>query len=88
MFYILNPVNLKLEKLVICTCGIAKFETGALYITHNYIINDSSPSDPGWTNFSIKRYFDKNVNTVCCAAFLKLVSFQAQRQHLKGSIYH
>ena len=39
---ILNPVYLKLEKLVICICGIAKFETGALYITYNYIINDSS----------------------------------------------
>ena len=39
---ILNPVYLKLEKLVICTCGIAKFETDALYITYNYIINDSS----------------------------------------------
>ena len=32
---ILNPVYLKLEKLVICICGIAKFETGALYITYN-----------------------------------------------------
>ena len=39
---ILNSVYLKLEKLVICICGIAKFETGALYITCNYIINDSS----------------------------------------------
>ena len=39
---ILNPVYFKLEKLVICICGIAKFETGALYITYNYIINDSS----------------------------------------------
>ena len=39
---ILNLVYLKLEKLVICLCGIAKFETGALYITYNYIINDSS----------------------------------------------
>ena len=39
---ILNPVYLKLEKLVICICGIAKFETGALYTTYNYIINDSS----------------------------------------------
>ena len=39
---ILNPVYLKLEKLVICICGIAKFETGALYITYNYITNDSS----------------------------------------------
>ena len=39
---ILNPVYLKLEKLVICICGIAKLETGALYITYNYIINDSS----------------------------------------------
>ena len=39
---ILNPVYLKLEKLVICICGIAKFETGALYITYNYIMNDSS----------------------------------------------
>ena len=39
---ILNPVYLELEKLVICICGIAKFETGALYITYNYIINDSS----------------------------------------------
>ena len=40
--HILNPVYLKLEKVVICICGIAKFETGALYITYNYIINDSS----------------------------------------------
>ena len=39
---ILNPVYLKLEKLVISTCGIAKFETGALYITYDFIINDSS----------------------------------------------
>ena len=39
---ILNPVYLKLEKLFICICGIAKFETGALYITYYYIINDSS----------------------------------------------
>ena len=39
---ILNPVYLKLEKLVICICGIAKFETGALYITYNCIINDSN----------------------------------------------
>ena len=39
---ILNPVYLKLEKLVICICGIAKFETGALYITYNYVINDKS----------------------------------------------
>ena len=39
---ILNLVYLKLEKLVICICGIAKLETGALYITYNYIINDSS----------------------------------------------
>ena len=39
---IINPLYLKLEKLVICICGIAKFETGALYITYNYIINDSS----------------------------------------------
>ena len=42
ILYILNPVYLKLEKLVICTCGIAKFDIGALYITYNYIINDSS----------------------------------------------
>ena len=39
---VLNPVYVKLEKLVICICGIPKFETGALYITYNYIINDSS----------------------------------------------
>ena len=39
---ILNPVYLNLEKLVICICGIVKLETGALYITYNYIINDSS----------------------------------------------
>ena len=39
---ILNPVYLNLEKQVICICGIAKLETGALYITYNYIINDSS----------------------------------------------
>ena len=39
---ILNPVYLKLEQLVICICVIAKFETGALYITYNYIVNDSS----------------------------------------------
>ena len=42
MLYILNPVYLKLEKRVIYTCGIAKFETGALYMTYNYIIDDSS----------------------------------------------
>ena len=42
MLYILNPIYLKLKKLVICTCGIAKFKTGALYITYYYIINDSS----------------------------------------------
>ena len=35
MLYILNPVYLKIEKLVICTCGIAKIETGALNITYN-----------------------------------------------------
>ncbi|CAM9844537.1 unnamed protein product, partial [Ascophyllum nodosum] len=34
------------------------------------------------------RSFDKNVNPVCCAEFLGIVSYQAQRQHLKGSIYH
>ena len=39
---ILNSIYLKLDKLVVCICGIAKFETGALYITYNYIINDSS----------------------------------------------
>ena len=39
---ILNTVYLKLEKLVICICGIANFETGALYIMYNYIINDLS----------------------------------------------
>ena len=38
----LNLVFLKLEKLVICIRGIAKFETGNLHITCNYIINDSS----------------------------------------------
>ena len=42
MLYILNLVYLKLEKLVICSCGIAKFETGALYMTYNCIIDDSS----------------------------------------------
>ena len=31
---------------------------------------------------------DKNVNHICCAAFLKPVSFQAHSQHHKGSIYH
>ena len=47
------------------------------------------PSDPGWTNYSTRRFFDKNVNHICCAAlFLKLVSFQAHSQHHKGSIYH
>ena len=46
------------------------------------------PSGPGWTNYSVRRSFDKNINPVCCAAFLRLVYFQAQRQHLKGSIYH
>ena len=30
---ILNPVYFKLEKRVICICGIVKFETGALYTT-------------------------------------------------------
>ena len=39
---ILIPLYLKLEKLVICICGMAKFETGALYITYNYVINDLS----------------------------------------------
>ena len=39
---ILNTICLKLEKLVIFICGIAKFETGALYITYNYIINGSA----------------------------------------------
>ena len=38
----IKPGIFKLEKLAICTCGIAKFETGALYITYNYIINDLS----------------------------------------------
>ena len=38
---ILNPVYLKLEKLVI-SIAASQFETGALYITYNYIINDSS----------------------------------------------
>ena len=38
----IKPGILKAGKLVICICGIAKFETGALYITYNYIINDSS----------------------------------------------
>ena len=46
------------------------------------------PSGPGWTNYSTRRSFDKNVNHICCAAFLKLVSFQAHSQHHKGSIYH
>ena len=45
------------------------------------------PSGPGWTNYSTRRYFDKNVNHICCAAFLKLVSFQAHSQHHKRSIY-
>ena len=39
---ILNPVYLKLGKMVIFICGVAKFETGALYITYNYTINDLS----------------------------------------------
>ena len=39
---IFNPVYLKLEKLVICICGIEKFGAGALYIMYNYLINDSS----------------------------------------------
>ena len=39
---IFNPVYLKLKKLVICICGIETFGTGALYITYDYIINDSS----------------------------------------------
>ena len=38
----IKPGILKAGKPVICICGIAKFETGALYITYNYIINDSS----------------------------------------------
>ena len=45
-------------------------------------------SGPGWTNYSTRRSFDKNVNHISCAAFLKLVSFQAHSQHHKGSIYH
>ena len=48
-----------------------------------------TPSGPGWTNYSsIRRSFDVNVNPDCCAAFFRLVSFETQRQHLKGSIYH
>ena len=46
------------------------------------------PSGPGWTNYRTRRSFDKNVNHICCAAFLKPVSFQAHSQHHKGSIYH
>ena len=38
----IKPGILKAGKPVICICGIAKFETGALYITYNYIINDWS----------------------------------------------
>ena len=41
-----------------------------------------------WTNYSTRRSFDKNVNHICCAAFLKPVSFQAHSQHHKDSIYH
>ena len=98
---------------MICICGIAKFETGALYITYNFIINDSSrcifligglivitetiapvwrvEDDPfGSRAYQLqhKTVLWQNVDPVCCAAFLRLVSFQAQRQHLKGSIYH
>ena len=47
-----------------------------------------TPSDPGWTNYSTRRSFDKNVKHICCAAFLKLVSFQAHSQHHKGLIHH
>ena len=32
----IKPGILKAGKPVICICGIAKFETGALYITYNY----------------------------------------------------
>ncbi|CAM9568910.1 unnamed protein product [Ascophyllum nodosum] len=46
------------------------------------------PSGLGWTNYRTRRSFDKNVNHICCAAFLKPVSFQAHSQHHKGSIYH
>ena len=47
-----------------------------------------TPLDPGWTNYSTRRSFDKNVKHICCAAFLKLVSFQAHSQHHKGLIHH
>ena len=46
------------------------------------------PSGPGRTDYSTRRSFDNNVDHICCAAFLKLVSFQAHSQHYKGSIYH
>ena len=45
-------------------------------------------SGPGWTNYSTRRSFDKNVNHICCVAFLKLGFFQAHSQYHKGSIYH
>ena len=38
---ILNPVHLKRENRVSCTCGIAKFETGASYLTYAETINAS-----------------------------------------------
>ena len=37
---LLNPVYLKREKRVTCTHGIAKFGTGAFYLTCTKTIND------------------------------------------------
>ena len=50
-----------------------------------------TPSGPGWPNCNIIRrtvFNSKCKLCSCCAAFLGLVRVQAQRQHLKGSIYH
>ena len=47
-----------------------------------------TPSGTGWTNYSTKRSFDKQLKHICCAAFFKLVSFQAHSPHHKGSLYH
>ena len=43
-----------------------------------------TPSGPRWTNYSTRRSFDKNVNHISCAAFLKLVSFEAHSHTPQG----
>ena len=54
----------------------------------DYLLDHSGDEVSRWNNNSIRRFFYKNVNPVCCAAVLRLISFQAQRQNLKGLIYH